>query len=77
MISSLETSAAKPKWMVWLPLIVSLMVLCPLLYFFWSKWKFILGLIVILAIAAGIILLAIRVKAWKKRKVEEDKGKKK
>lgn len=47
----------KPKWMLWLPVILGLLVIIPLLYFFWSKWKFVLILIVIVAIIVSIVLL--------------------
>lgn len=58
-----------PKWMLWVSIVVGILIIVPLLYFFWSKWKFVLVLIVILAIIVGIVLLIRHVKS--KRVIKE------
>jgi len=64
-------SGENQKWKLWVPLIVGLLIILPLLYFFWSKWKFVLVLIVIVAIVVGIVLLIRHLKS--KKKVVETK----
>jgi len=56
---------------VWLPIIIALMALIPFLSFCWSKWKFILGLVVILVIVVGIFLLCRHLHQKKKEKEKE------
>lgn len=69
MTESEGTQATQGKWKLWLPIVISILIIVPLLYFFWSKWKFVLVLIVIGAIIVGIVLL---VKQLKSKKVVKE-----
>jgi len=53
-------------------LILGLLACLPLLYFCWSKWKFILGFIFVVSILIVVVWVAKKIKQKKKCKDDKD-----